>query len=130
MANNRPHVLVADDHPLIAWALTKFLEPLGFEVCVAATRAEARGQLMANRYDNVVMSARIGNAGMLDVLAEVARFQPLTKLFVLTEPGDTELVAQSVPSARIFEKPFGVAALADAVRDNPEGDGGKVDIPA
>jgi DNA-binding NtrC family response regulator len=130
MANTRPLVLVADDHPLIGWALTKVLEPLGFDVSVASTRAEARGQLLAHRYAGVVMSARMGDAEMLDVLSEVARYQPLTRLFALTEPGMTELVAQSVPSARVFEKPFGVAALADAVRDDVEGDRGEVDVPA
>jgi DNA-binding NtrC family response regulator len=130
MVNARPLVLVADDHPLIGWALTKVLEPLGFEVSVATTRAEARGRLLAHRHASVVMSARIGDAEMLDVLGEVARFQPLTKLFALTEPGSTELVMQSVPSARVFEKPFGVSALAEAVREEVEGDQGAQDVPA
>lgn len=130
MVNTRPLVLVADDHPLIGWALTQVLEPLGFEVSVATTRAEARGLLLAHHYASVVMSARIGDAEMLDVLCEVARFQPLTRLVALTEPGTTELVTQSVPSARVFEKPFGVGALAEAVREEVEGDRGTLNVPA
>lgn len=116
MSHTRPLVLVADDQPLIGWALTKMLEPLGFEVAVATTRSEARGQLIGNRFASVVMSIRIGADDMLDVLEEVERFQPLTGLFALTEPGMSERVEQSVPSARVFEKPFGVTALAEAVR--------------
>lgn len=130
MANNRPLVLVADDQPLIGWALTKMLEPLGFEVAVATTRDEARGQLISQRYASVVMSARIGTEDMLDVLGEVERFQPLTGLFALTEPGTSELVQQAVPSARIFEKPFGVTALSEAVRADVAGRAMHVDVPA
>ena len=123
-------MLVADDHPLIGWALTKVLEPLGFEVSVAQTRAEARGLLLTRRFECVVMSARIGDADMLDVIEEISRYQTFTRLFVLTEPGSTEVVTQAVPSARCFEKPFGVGALAEMVRANVQDDQGHLDLPA
>jgi DNA-binding NtrC family response regulator len=130
MSHTRPLVLVADDQPLIGWALTKVLEPLGFEVAVATTRSETRGQLMANRYASVVVSVRLGTEDMLDVLGEIEQFQPLTGLFALTEPGTSELVEQSVPSARIFEKPFGVTALAEAVRADLSSRSRAEDVPA
>ena len=130
MPSHGPFVLVADDHPLIGWALRQALEPLGFEVSVAATRAEACGRLFSQRYTHVVMSACIGNAGMFDVLCELASFQPFTRLLVLTEPGTTEEAMQSVPSAQVFEKPFNVAALATALRGELPSDEGAVDVPA
>jgi DNA-binding NtrC family response regulator len=130
MPSQGPFVLVADDHPLIGWALRQALEPLGFDVSVAATRAEVCGRLFSQRYTHVVMSDRIGNATMCDVLCELASFQPLTRLIVLTEPGTTEQAIQSVPTAQVFEKPFNVADLATALQGAVPSDGDAVEVPA
>lgn len=130
MPEPRFHVLVADDHPLIGWALTQALEPLGFSVSVATTRTEACGRLFAHQYSHVVMSIGLGQADMLDVLEELSAYQHLTRLVVLTVPGSTEHVREQLPSAAVLEKPFNLAALVEAVHAGLAGEAGDVDVPA
>jgi len=116
---NTLRVLVADDQPLERWALARALSARGHEVTTAGTREEACGRLFQSRFDVVIMSSRIGDQDMTDVLRELAGYQVGTQLIALYDvearvPGP----AEALPWVSLA-KPFDLDTLLAAVPSAP-----------
>lgn len=111
----RAGVLVADDEPLIRWALTYALESAGFEVTPASTRDEACDLLNARHFEVIVMADALGGESVVDVLEMLSRFHNGSGLVVLDGGDDPENFCAALPHAVVVAKPFGLEALTAAV---------------
>lgn len=112
-------VLVADDQPLERWALASVLSARGHDVTTATTREETCGRLFQGRFDVVIMSSRIGDQDMTDVLRELAGYQAATQLIALYDveaPAPDQ--AAALPWVSLV-KPFDLGTLLAAVPAAP-----------
>lgn len=109
-----PLVLVADDQPLIRWAIGRTLDGLGFKPLFAATCDEARALLEANSFAMAIVASPIEQRDSADLLHEL-RSAGVTRIIVLSESG-AAVVADDQPSAIVVEKPFSLDAMVTAVQ--------------
>ncbi len=94
-SSNRPRILVAEDHTLIAEACRKLLEP-EFEVIgiVADGRAMVRAA-MELRPDVIVADIGMQHLNGLDAAAEVTQRTPTVRVIFLTMHDNRELAAEA-----------------------------------
>ena len=114
----RPRLaLVADDTSLVRWAITQALTAEGFEVRSAGTRAETLGQLIGSGFDLVVVSLAIEREDVCDLVCEVRRHRPETRLVLLVDPNERQMpCSECNRGATTLEKPFSLDELIAAVR--------------
>ncbi len=114
----RPRLaLVADDTSLVRWAITEALTAEGFEVHSAGTRAETLGQLIGSGFDLVVVSLAIAREDVYDLVCEVRRRRPETRLVLLVDPDERAVpCSECSRGAMTLEKPFNLDELLAAVR--------------
>ena len=114
----RPKILAVDDDRLIRLELRLLLGREGFDVDTAATRTEARDFLRARHYDLVLTDLDLPDTNGLEVLRDVKRFDPTTRVILLT--GSSTMItsgeAQAAGAQLLLLKPFGTKELVDSVR--------------
>jgi len=106
-------VLVADDQPLIRWAIGTTIRSLGFEPVFAATQGEARALLDQTTFAMAVVADPMEDRDSGDLLVHIRR-SGTTRVIVLTESGATVLPAE-LPGAIAVEKPFSLESVITAV---------------
>jgi len=118
-----PCILVADDQPDVLEALRLVLKAAGFEADFASSIAMVRDQLLARRYDLLLMDLNYGRdttSGRegLDLLAEVLGRDPLLPVIVMTGWATIETAVEAMRrGARTFvNKPWDDAELVRTVR--------------
>lgn len=107
-------VLVADDQPLIRWAIGRTLDALGFKPLFAGTRHEVRALLEEHAFTMAIVATPIEQEDSADLLRELRR-TGVTRVIVLSESG-AAVVADDQPSAIVVEKPFSLDAMVTAVQ--------------
>jgi DNA-binding NtrC family response regulator len=106
-------VLVADDQPLIRWAIGTTIRSLGFEPVFAATQAEARALLGHWTFAMAVVADPMEERETGDLLAEIRR-SGTARVIVLTESG-AGVLSPEFPGAIAVEKPFSLESVITAV---------------
>ena len=116
-------VFLAEDEPMILWALEEVLDELGCEVVGTATLVtEALAFVASHRFDVAVLDGRLADGNIdpvIDVL--VARGTPFILASGLASPGFKERFSGAVA----LQKPYNAADLEQALaralkRDNPD----------
>ena len=107
-------VLVADDQPLIRWAIGRTLDALGLKPLFAATCDEARALLDGHSFAMAIVASPMEQEDSAELLREL-RKAGITRVIVLSESGAT-VVADDQPSAIVVEKPFSLDAMVTAVQ--------------
>ena len=114
-------VLVVDDEDSLRQPVVKVLRKSGFEV-LEATDGSAAIDVLRKRgpeIDLVLLDMTMGGASSREIVAEVAKTMPDTKV-ILTSAFSQEMVADGVTGPPIWgfiRKPFQIANLLQVVRD-------------
>jgi DNA-binding NtrC family response regulator len=110
-----PRVLVAEDQPLLRWAIGRALAPIGADVVFASTYQGTCELLAASRFAAVIVACPLQDRSVIELLREVDRSEPETRLLALCEGDSSESVQREVPRATVFQKPFTLSALTAAL---------------
>jgi DNA-binding response OmpR family regulator len=112
-------VLVVDDLDQMRTLICRALSPLGYQVDLAATLAEARGLGPAG-YDAVLIDAKLGAERGMDLIEALQSEDPAAARRCLVMTGGA--VDQIPDGVACLAKPFQVADLLDAIQalDRPD----------
>jgi len=115
---NSMRVLVVDDEPDAAEALTLLLKPRGYEVRVAGTGDEARSAVGAWRPNVVLLDLMLPDVNGLDLLRDLRTAAPDTQVVMVTGYGSVPKVVEAMNAGAFgfIEKPI-EAMLLLAVLD-------------
>jgi len=98
MDSERERILIVDDEKLIAVAMRKYFESLGYEVDAALELEEAQALLANRSYDLVIADLRltgIGGVEGLQIVADVHQRCPHTRVILLSAFGTPEIERES-----------------------------------
>src|SRR5687767_4681201 len=112
-ATNSVRVLVVDDEPDAAEALTLLLKPRGFDVRVAGTGDEARAEVMAWRPHLVLLDLMLPDVNGLDLLRDFRAAAPDTQVVMVTGYGSVPKVIEAMNGGAFgfIEKPIDAELL-------------------
>ncbi|WP_448384695.1 sigma-54-dependent transcriptional regulator [Desulfosoma sp.] len=91
-----PKILFVEDDASLRLTQSLYLEQEGFAVVPVSTRAEARRALRDEPFDAVVTDLRLGDAGGLEVLADVRELRPEAETVVITGYGSVESAVEAM----------------------------------
>jgi CheY-like chemotaxis protein len=107
------HALVIEDDAVTAMLIEEELRDLGFSsVDSAATEEEAITAVARRCPDLVTCDGTLHTGNGVAAARSIRHRLPVPVIFIT---GDGEAVRASVPGAQVLEKPFSLAALAEAV---------------
>ena len=91
-------VLIADDHPVVCRGIRHILESVSdFEVCAEASSGdEALSQVVETNPDVVVLDLTMPNRSGWEIIREIRRIAPSTKILVLTMHESGAVARQAV----------------------------------
>ena len=114
----KPRLLVVDDEQSLRQFLTLFLQKEGYDVDVAASRAEAEKAIGENVYDLVITDMRMASEddGFKILRAAIQR-SPSTQVIVLTAYGTIEGAVEAIKlgAYNYIVKPFNNRDLRDLI---------------
>ena len=98
MDSERERILIVDDEKLIAVAMRKYFESLGYDVDTALELEEAQALLANRSYDLVIADLRltgIGGVEGLQIVADVHQRCAHTRVILLSAFGTPEIERES-----------------------------------
>jgi len=114
-------VLVLDDDPLTAFALSRLFAMRGVQVVTVATAEAAERTLESGQFDALLVDAQADQAKGLRVLALARRLKGGIALFVVSN-GTPDGGSPADADIYYIEKPWDGLFLVDAVRARCDGD--------
>jgi len=113
-------VLIVDDEEALTWTMMRALlkQANGYEVMVANSGQEALEILERNPIDVVVSDVRMPDIDGLQLLSEIKKRYPQTKVILMTAYGSPEMRKEASRRGSIFyiEKPFEIDRLNELIR--------------
>jgi len=113
-------VLIVDDEEALTWTMMRALlkQADGYEVLVANSGQKALEILERNPIDVVVSDIRMPDIDGLQLLTEIKKRYPQTKVILMTAYGSPELRKEASKRGSIFyiEKPFEIDRLNELIR--------------
>jgi two-component system, response regulator PdtaR len=107
-------VLVIEDDALIAMMLAEMLSDLGHRVCATATTpAEAIAAARQEDPDLLLSDVKLRDGSGVDAVEEILRSGPVPHMYMT---GDMAGLKLRRPDVVAVSKPFGVGALANAIK--------------
>lgn len=106
-------ILIADEQPLVIWALERTLAP-GVRTVKALSGEDACRRLRDGSLAAAILACRIGDADMSDVIAEIDHLRPDLRLVVLCRSGCAEQLQARLAHGVVFDSPFDIHAIARA----------------
>jgi DNA-binding response OmpR family regulator len=103
-------ILIIDDNLSSARTLKQFLETEGFQVRLAADRAEALRVLGSEEFRLVFLDLVLPDAGGYDLLGEIKSKWPSARVIAMS--GDDVLLAGASASDGILPKPLTAAKIS------------------
>jgi two-component system response regulator RegA len=124
----RPTVLVVDDDETFRTRLARAFERRGWEARAAASGEDAVEAARAESPEHAVVDLRMGGMGGLELLRELRRIDPTTKVVVLTGYGSIATAVEAVRRGAhdYLTKP---AELDEILRAFRKGDGDEDPAP-
>ena len=112
---NSPHVLVADDDPVLLDLMVRRVARLGYKADSASDGRAALVMLKRARYDLVVTDIYMPGASGLDVLAEARARDPNLQVIVITAAATLDNAVQALNSGAFsyLTKPFDHLSVFD-----------------
>lgn len=101
-------VLIVDDERLIRLLLSRALKKEGINVIDADCGMDALEKINKRRFDLVVLDLRLGDISGIDILRDIKKKAPDTKVIVVTAYGSEDLLKEISQHGveGFFEKPF------------------------
>jgi putative two-component system response regulator len=109
----RGRILVVDDEPEICAFVSQYLGWLGYAVDTARNVTQALARLGSHGFDLVVTDLRIGSESGLDLMADVRRLSPRTRMILMSAHADARAAADAIDRGvdHLLIKPFEPADL-------------------
>ena len=111
-------VLIVDDNHLICWGLSRSLAGQDFLVRTVGTGVDAISHVQAGDYGLVFLDVRLPDANAFDVLREIRRISPETRVIITSADGTegNRLRAAAEGAVGLLEKPFTIADVNEVIR--------------
>jgi DNA-binding NtrC family response regulator len=110
-------VLIVDDNQLVCWGLGRILTRRGFLHHAVENGTDAMSEIRRTFYDLVFLDIRLPDANGLDLLPEILRISPESKVIVISSDGSENNVrrAMAAGAVRFMEKPYGNEELLEVL---------------
>ena len=121
-AHYRPVLLVVDDEPVVGAVVKRLADPIGFDVLVCATAAEALTTLSRQGADMAFVDLRMPDISGIDLLRQIREMVPACEVVLMSGFGtiDSAVEAVKLGARDYLSKPLDfqrVSALLKDVRD-------------
>src|SRR5687768_8899607 len=112
-------ILVVDDEPLIRQSLQQALRSATVAVSVAGSQAEALQRFRTDQPDLVLLDLVLGEANGLDVLEQMKKEAPETKVIIMSAYGsiETAVAAMKLGGYDFLKKPYELEQIVACVRN-------------
>lgn len=121
MLKNLKKVLIVDDEETLTWSMAKSLskDKDKYEVMIANNGTEALNLLKKNKIDLVISDIRMPDINGLDLLVNIKKEHPQTKVIIMTAYGSSDVQKEANRRGSIFyvEKPFEISEIRKIVID-------------
>lgn len=113
-------VLVVDDEKLIRLLLSRALKKEGIPVVDAGCGNEAIEKIRDRQFDLVVLDLRLGDISGIDIINNIKKISPDTKIIIVTAYGsekkeiEKEMMQQGIIG--FYEKPFNTFEVIDKIK--------------
>jgi CheY-like chemotaxis protein len=110
-------ILVVDDDPEIHLLLKSILTETGWDIDSAYDGLEGLARLETGTYDLVLTDVRMPRLDGLDLLQQIQRVCPATRVVVMTAQNTPETLVRAIREKAFtyFSKPFSTSAVIDMV---------------
>lgn len=114
---SKAHILIVDDEPDIRELVEIALSRMGLRTDSAASLAEARERLAAQRFDLCITDMRLPDGNGVTLVGEIQKQYPQTPVAVITAYGNAEAAVESLKAGAFdfVSKPVDIAALRKLV---------------
>ncbi|HEX4895020.1 MAG TPA: sigma-54 dependent transcriptional regulator [Solimonas sp.] len=114
---SKARILIVDDEPDIRALVEITLSRMSLKTDAAATLAEARALLAAQRYDLCITDMRLPDGNGITLVGEIQRQHPQTPVAVITAYGNAEAAVESLKAGAFdfVSKPVDLTALRKLV---------------
>ena len=111
-------VLIVDDNTLVCWGLARALTGQDFLVRTVGTGADAIFHVQADHYGLVFLDVRLPDTNGFDVLREIRRISPHTRVIITSADGTegNRLRAAAEGALGLMEKPFTISDVNEVIR--------------
>jgi DNA-binding NarL/FixJ family response regulator len=107
-------LLIADEQPLLIWALEHTLAGVA-GIVTATSREETCARLRDERLSGAIIACRLRDDDMSDVIVEFARLRPDVRLVALCRSGCAEQLQARLWRGRVLDSPFDVEEIVLAL---------------
>lgn len=109
--------LIVEDNQLVSWGLGKALSRRGILHRAVENGADALKEVRSTFYDLIFLDIRLPDANGLEMLPEILRISPGTKVIVISSDGSENNIrrAMAAGAVRFMEKPFANEQLLEAL---------------
>jgi putative two-component system response regulator len=116
-APRAPRLLIVDDEESIRLALSRVLQPSGFEVLTTDSVANALDLLQANRFELILCDVRMPGALGTELVPQARIIDPDVAILMLSAVNDATTASQAISDGAFgyLVKPFDIDALQDAI---------------
>lgn len=110
-------VLIVDDNQLVCWGLGRALSRRGIFNHAVENGTDAMFEVRRTFYDLVFLDIRLPDADGLDLLPEIRRISPGTKVVVISSDSSEDTVrrARAAGAMRFMEKPYSSEQLLEVL---------------
>ncbi len=118
-------LLIVDDDHLICWALEQEFSTRGLAVSHCHDGKDALDRIHAAPYDLVILDVHLPDANGIEILEEIKRVSPGTRVIVISADADAPNIRRAIAAGaeQFIEKPFDPATVRGRVlgmfRDYP-----------
>ncbi|WP_304516781.1 response regulator [Cecembia rubra] len=91
-------ILIVEDDVVFCKLLTRFLRKNGFEVMDAQSGKDALELLNLNKFELAVLDYRLPDMTGIEILKEVKRKNPKSKIILITRYGDQDVASKAIDS--------------------------------
>lgn len=121
MAKDLKKVLIVDDEETLTWSMSKSLakDKDKYEVIVANSGKEALNILKQNNIDLVISDIRMPDMNGLDLLVQIKKEYPKTKVIIMTAYGSSDVQKEANRRGSLYyiEKPFEINEIRKVIID-------------
>lgn len=113
-------MLVVDDEKLIRLLLSRALKKEGIPVVDAGCGNEAIEKIRKRQFDLIILDLRLGDISGIDIINNIKKISPDTKIIVITAYGseekeiEKEMLHQSIIG--FYEKPFNTFEVIEKIK--------------
>lgn len=105
---DKPRVLLIEDEPCVADALSMVLSDKGYDVTVARTGCDGLDKAAGQIFDVTITDLRLPDMSGFDVITNILEIQPNSIIIVITAHYAPEVVIESIKrgAVDVLAKPF------------------------